>query len=610
MPSFTDSTLADFSTDVVYTDEVSADGFPAATYTVSAGTLPAGVTLDPTTGELTGTPTGIEAPYSFEITASNFVGSDSVTFTGTVHTGPRSFTDGEIQELVIGSPVTDGVTANGFPAPTYSITSGSLPAGLTLDPTTGAITGTPTVPGLYSFEVTATNSEGSISKTLAGRVYREDRGYLGLNPGRLFDSRDTDTPVEAGSVTEVTVIGRFGVPLDARAAVLNVTVTDAGANGFATVYPCGTERQLVSNLNFVTGETVSNSVTTVLGTDGKICIFTTAGTHLVVDVNGAFSPTQGQGQLLPLAPSRLFDSRDTDILLAAGSITELEVTGHGGVPANAGAVVLNVTVTGPIGAGYVTVYPCGSERPLASNVNFLAGKTVPRAVIAAVGEQGRVCVFTSAATHLVVDINGAFSLDGEGRFQGITPHRLLDTREGSKPAAGAIQVLTIGGQGSIPANTMAVVLNVTLTESDSAWLCNGLPMRRSDSARIQRQLRAGSNRAERSDRIARLPRPGVRLRQRRGPRGCRHLRHLHPLTLDLAHHPAFDNSGPAYGPQLSNARCMRGRSLPSAVVGSGKRPLRGAVQRWRDGDSEGLLAGDPVEVPGWRSHRLERCREP
>ena len=474
-PAFTDSTLADFSTGHVYIDAVVATGYPIATYSISAGELPAGVALDVTTGALTGTPTGVEAPYSFTISATNSRGTVIVAFTGTVRTEPRSFTDGDFLGLVVGSGVTYGVTATGFPAPTFSITSGSLPAGLTLDLTTGTITGAPTVAGLYSFEVTATNSEGTLAKTFAGRVFAEDRGYLGLNPGRLFDSRDTNTAVAGGSVTEISVIGRYGMPADARAAVLNITITEASAAGYATVYPCGTERPLASNLNFVKGDTVSNAVTSVLGTDGKVCVYVTAGAHLVIDVNGAFSPTEGLGQLLPLAPSRLFDSRDTNTLLAAGSVTEFEVTGHGGVPANAGAVVLNVTVTGPISAGYVTVYPCGSERPLASNINFVAGKTVPKAVTAAIGEHGRVCVFTSAATHLVVDINGAFSLDGLGRLQGLAPHRLLDTRDGSKPAAGAAHVLTIGGQGSIPANTMAVILNVTVTESDAAGFATVYP---------------------------------------------------------------------------------------------------------------------------------------
>ena len=75
---------------------------------------------------------------------------------------------------------------------------------------------------------------------------------------------------------------------------------------------------------------------------------------------------------------------------------------------DASAVVLTVTVTEPGAAGFVSVFPCGSGVPLASSVNFVAGATVANSVVSGVGVGGRVCVFTSAATQLVVDVNGYF----------------------------------------------------------------------------------------------------------------------------------------------------------------------------------------------------------
>ena len=78
--------------------------------------------------------------------------------------------------------------------------------------------------------------------------------------------------------------------------------------------------------------------------------------------------------------------------LPAGSVFELQVGGVGGVPANAAAAVLNFTVTNPAGVGFVTVYPCGVARPEASNLNFVAGQTVPNLVLAKLGTSGRVCV--------------------------------------------------------------------------------------------------------------------------------------------------------------------------------------------------------------------------
>ena len=95
-------------------------------------------------------------------------------------------------------------------------------------------------------------------------------------------------------------------------------------------------------------------------------------------------------------------------LRGAGSVTALPVLGRGGVGGDAGAVVLNVTVTDPQAAGFVTVFPCGSAQPNASSLNYVAGATVANAVVVKVGDGGQVCLFTQSATHLIADVNGYF----------------------------------------------------------------------------------------------------------------------------------------------------------------------------------------------------------
>jgi hypothetical protein len=86
----------------------------------------------------------------------------------------------------------------------------------------------------------------------------------------------------------------------------------------------------------------------------------------------------------------------------------VHIAGTAGVPAtDVGAVSLNVTVTNPVGPGFVTVYPCG-ERPLASNVNFTSGQTVPNAVITPISSAGDVCFYAHADTDLLADVNGWF----------------------------------------------------------------------------------------------------------------------------------------------------------------------------------------------------------
>jgi PKD repeat protein len=123
--------------------------------------------------------------------------------------------------------------------------------------------------------------------------------------------------------------------------------------------------------------------------------------------------------MAPIVPARLLETRsgagnetvdgkfEGIGVRSGGSVTKLAVTGRGGVPADADGVMLNVTAISPAAAGYLTVYPCGTQRPLASNVNYVAGQVVPNAVLAKIGTGGTVCIYTRAATHLVVDVNGS-----------------------------------------------------------------------------------------------------------------------------------------------------------------------------------------------------------
>ena len=98
--------------------------------------------------------------------------------------------------------------------------------------------------------------------------------------------------------------------------------------------------------------------------------------------------------------------------MGPGESRLLQVTGTGGVPADATAVVLNVTAVGPTAAGWLTVYPADAPLPLASNVNFSAGQTVPNSVQVKLGagaQAGQIKIFNSAGqTHVIVDVGGYF----------------------------------------------------------------------------------------------------------------------------------------------------------------------------------------------------------
>ena len=205
---------------------------------------------------------------------------------------------------------------------------------------------------------------------------------------------------------------------------------------------------------------------------------------------------------VPVNPSRVFDTRpdvppalrDVDKAKISGeNILEVKMTDLGGlVPASGvGAVSLNVTAVDPDGAGYVTVYPCG-QIPLASNVNYLGGQTVPNAVIAPVSATGTVCFFSLRPAHIVVDINGWFRAGGG--YNPVGPQRVLDTRPdlhtktlrfvpSTKLPAGDEMEVQLSDLGTtVPKSGVAAVsLNVTVVDAEqpgflSVYPCGQRPL--------------------------------------------------------------------------------------------------------------------------------------
>jgi hypothetical protein len=327
-------------------------------------------------------------------------------------------------------------------------------------------------------------------------------GFGALTPARILETRTGMSTVDgqsnsigiraAGAVTEIPVAGRAGVPLSAVAVSLNVTVTNPAAAGFVTVWPCGSPQPTASNLNYVSGQTVPNAVLSKLGDGGKICVISQQATDLIVDVNGYFAADSGFGAL---TPARLLETRtgmstvdghlDGIGTRTAGAVTEVPVAGRAGVPNSAVAASLNVTVTNPAAAGFVTVWPCGSPQPTASNLNYVTGQTVPNAVLSKLGDGGKICIVSQQATDLIVDVNGYFAADSG--FGLLVPARILETRRGMSTAdgqrseigtraAGEVTDVPVAGRAGVPLSAVAASLNVTVTNPAAAgfvtvWPC-------------------------------------------------------------------------------------------------------------------------------------------
>ena len=308
-----------------------------------------------------------------------------------------------------------------------------------------------------------------------------------LAPARILDTRAGVGAPAARLGPEQTislqVIGAGGVPPDATAVVMNVTVTEPTAGSFLTAWPAAQPRPTASNLNYVGGQTVPSLVTVRIGFEGKVSLYNFAGsTHLIADVAGWYGADYGDAgsRFNPVTPARVLDTRTGNGAvpgkLGPSGTIGLQVTGRGGVPASGvSAVVLNVTVTEPTAGSFLTAWPAGQSRPLASNLNFSAGQTVPNLVVVKVGAGGLVNLFNYAgASHVIADVAGWFGAGPRaptGSLASAGPFRIVDTRYalGTPTRAkvgpgGTLTIQVAGAEDLPPSGVTAVVLNVTVTE--------------------------------------------------------------------------------------------------------------------------------------------------
>lgn len=243
-----------------------------------------------------------------------------------------------------------------------------------------------------------------------------------LAPSRILDTRDGTgggVRLGPGASLDLQVAGRGGVPsTGVQAATMNVTVTGTTSAGYLTVHPAGEARPLASTITFAQSSTVAIRTMVKLGAGGKVTIFNGLGsTDVIVDVGGWFTDasTPGTlGALVPVTPSRILDTRDgtggvTGPIAAERSI-DVQITGRGGVPSTGvRAAVLNATVTAPAALGYITVFPSGTARPLASDLNFAAGETQANLVVVQVGAGGKVSLASSSDVQVIFDVAGWIS---------------------------------------------------------------------------------------------------------------------------------------------------------------------------------------------------------
>ncbi|MDQ0797267.1 peptidoglycan recognition protein [Streptomyces sp. B1I3] len=337
------------------------------------------------------------------------------------------------------------------------------------------------VPGSHKVAVKAVHQSGRTTVTAAVNVnVPSPKKFVPVTPQRLMDTRVglgvPKAQVGPAGVVTLQVTGTNGIPAtDVGAVVLNVTATHVSATSFVSVYPNGTTRTSASNLNVVQGQTVPNLVVVPV-VNGKVSFYNNAGSlDLIADITGYFT-SAGEGSThVNLGPQRVMDTREglgvPKAQVGPAGVVTLQVAGVNGVPAEGvTAVVLNVTATHVSGTSFVSVYPDGTTRTDASNLNVVKGQTVPNLVIVPV-VNGKVSFYNNAGTvDLIADITGYFTSAGEGASHiNLGPKRVMDTREGlgvPKAQVGPAGVVTlqVAGVNGVPAEGVtAVVLNVTAT---------------------------------------------------------------------------------------------------------------------------------------------------
>ena len=334
----------------------------------------------------------------------------------------------------------------------------------------------------YSFTVQATNGGGTGPPSPAtAPVVPAARTGSRFHPVAPFRAIDTRTGIfgriAAGVPRELRIAGANGIPASATAVVMNVTVTGSDANSFVTAYPAGQPQPAASNLNFAAGQTVANLATVKLG-GGNVAFATANGTtHLVGDVVGWYDDgtggTGGAGGDLytPTTPTRILDSRTGTGWtgpLGAASPRTLAVAGTNGIPADATAVVFNLTSTGSNSNTFLTAWPAGQPVPAVSNLNVARGQTIANLATVKVGQDGKVAFATAVgATDVVADVVGWYA-PGSGNlfYPVLAPTRILDDRIGiggysTRVVAGADRTVSVGGVFGVPAGAVAAVANTT-----------------------------------------------------------------------------------------------------------------------------------------------------
>jgi hypothetical protein len=239
--------------------------------------------------------------------------------------------------------------------------------------------------------------------------------FYPITPCRVADTRKAalgllGTPsMGAGQSRTFPILSSAcNIPATAQAYSLNFTAVPGGPLGYLTTWPTGQAKPQASSLNAITGTVTANAAIVPAGTIGSIDVFASNATDVVIDINGYFAPMVTGGlSLYGVTPCRVVDTRKPP---GSPAVTSPDVgvsASACGIPANAQAHVLSVTVVPPTPLGYLTLWPQGQTRPTVSTLNAVDGAITSNLAIVPT-TNGSISAFASNLTHLILDISAYF----------------------------------------------------------------------------------------------------------------------------------------------------------------------------------------------------------
>jgi hypothetical protein len=307
--------------------------------------------------------------------------------------------------------------------------------------------------------------------------------FIPITPCRVADTRNANGtfggPALVANNTRAFPVrsSACGIPANAMAYSVNVTVAPSGALGYLTIWPLGTSQPTASTLNS-DGRVKANAAIVPAGSDsgGSVNVYVTNATHFILDIDGYFvqaGSTQNGLQFYSLAPCRVADTRNSNGALGgpfipAGGTRSFPVNTACNIPASATAYSLNFTAVPHGSLTYITAWPQGQTQPNASVLNAPTGTVVANAAIIPAGSpNGGVSVFASNDTDMIIDIDGYFAPPGSGGLwlYTVAPCRVIDTRSGSGAFTGTLVVNVTGSSCAPSAAAKSFVLNATVVPS-------------------------------------------------------------------------------------------------------------------------------------------------